>query len=232
VVFAQNHDQIGNRAYGDRLSTQVSFEALKVAAAAVLLSPNIPLLFMGEEYGETAPFLYFIDHGDPALVEAVRQGRRREFASFAWAGEIPDPQDPRTFEQSRLQPGHAKDIGQKALLQWTRRLIELRTTVPALGAGTTTTGHQVWAYEKEQVLALCRRESHGPAALLILGFNSGPASVMLREPVGRWRLHLDSSDPAFLGQGRDRVPHTLAVIPEGAALIVPAYTVAVFLQET
>lgn len=88
IVFSQNHDQIGNRAFGDRLSTQVPFAALKVAAAAVLLSPNIPLLFMGEESGETAPFLYFIDHGDPALVEAVRRGRRAEFASFAWEGKF------------------------------------------------------------------------------------------------------------------------------------------------
>ena len=69
VICAQNHDQIGNRALGDRLSRRIPFEALKVAAAAVLLSPNIPLLFMGDEYGEAAPFLYFVDHGDPALVD-------------------------------------------------------------------------------------------------------------------------------------------------------------------
>src|SRR4029077_7380139 len=92
VVFAQNHDQVGNRAMGERLSSLVPLEALKVAAAACLLAPNIPLLFMGEEYGETAPFQFFPDPGDPALAEAVRKGRRAEFASSAWEGEVPDPQ--------------------------------------------------------------------------------------------------------------------------------------------
>jgi maltooligosyltrehalose trehalohydrolase len=83
VVFCQNHDQVGNRMLGERLSQLVSFEALKLAAGAVLLSPFIPLLFMGEEYGEEAPFQYFISHGDPLLVE-VRGGRREEFAAFGW----------------------------------------------------------------------------------------------------------------------------------------------------
>ena len=77
VVFSQNHDQVGNRPQGERLSTLISFEALKLAAAMVLLSPNIPLLFMGEEYGEEAPFLYFVSHSDPALIEAIRQGRKK-----------------------------------------------------------------------------------------------------------------------------------------------------------
>ncbi len=102
VVFAQNHDQIGNRMLGERLSRLVSFEDLKLAAGLVLLSPFIPLLFMGEEYGETAPFQYFIDHSDPELVNAVREGRRREFAAFGWEEEPPDPQDEATFLRSKL----------------------------------------------------------------------------------------------------------------------------------
>ena len=120
---------------------------------AVLLSPNIPLLFMGEEYGETAPFLYFIDHGDPVLVEAVRQGRRAEFASFEWAEGIPDPQDPATFEQSRVLVGSPCTDRLAAMLRWTHKLIELRTAIPALGAGDEKSGHQVCAYQKEKVLA-------------------------------------------------------------------------------
>ena len=102
VVCSQNHDQVGNRMLGDRLSATLSFEQQKLAAGAVLLSPFIPLLFMGEEYGETAPFQYFVSHSDPALIEAVRQGRREEFAAFAWQGEVPDPQDEATFRRSRL----------------------------------------------------------------------------------------------------------------------------------
>ena len=102
VVFSQNHDQVGNRMRGERLSGLVPFEALKLAAGAVLLAPNIPLLFMGEEYGEKAPFLYFVSHGDKALIEAVRKGRNDEFKHFAWNGEPPDPQDERTFLASKI----------------------------------------------------------------------------------------------------------------------------------
>jgi maltooligosyltrehalose trehalohydrolase len=93
VVYAQNHDHVGNRARGDRLSTVIPHEALKVAAATVLLGPNVPLLFMGEEYAETAPFVLRRPR-DPGLVDAVRKGRLAEFASFGWQGEIPDPQSP------------------------------------------------------------------------------------------------------------------------------------------
>ena len=82
VIFSQNHDQVGNRIKGERLTSLVSFEALKLVAGVVLLAPNIPLLFMGEEYGEDAPFLYFINHSDPSLIEAVRKGRREEWAAF------------------------------------------------------------------------------------------------------------------------------------------------------
>ena len=230
VVFSQNHDQVGNRAFGDRLSIRIPFEALKVAAAAVLLSPNIPLLFMGEEYGETAPFLYFIDHGDPALVEAVRRGRRAEFASFAWGEDIPDPQDPATFERSRLQLGSARDARQAAMLRWTSSLIDLRTAIPSLGAGEEKSGHQVWAYETENVLVLHRWAKQGPAALLVLGFNSETTSVMLWKPVGRWSLRLDSSVRDFRGNGQERIARELAIASEGIAVPIPAYTVALFLE--
>jgi maltooligosyltrehalose trehalohydrolase len=100
VVFSQNHDQVGNRALGDRLPPP----ARPLAAFCTLLAPFVPLLFMGEEYGENAPFQFFTDHIDPAIADATRAGRREEFASFAsFAGqEIPDPQDPATFERSKL----------------------------------------------------------------------------------------------------------------------------------
>src|SRR3990172_2890134 len=102
VVFCQNHDQVGNRMLGERLSTLVSFEALKLAAAAVILSPYIPMLFMGEEYGEESPFLYFISHMDKDLINAVREGRKADFRSFQWSGEPPDPQSEDTFNRSKL----------------------------------------------------------------------------------------------------------------------------------
>jgi maltooligosyltrehalose trehalohydrolase len=99
VVFSQNHDQVGNRAYGDRMPD----EARPLAAFCTLLAPFVVLLFMGEEYGEQAPFQFFSDHIDREIADATREGRRREFASFAsFVEEIPDPQDPDTFERSKL----------------------------------------------------------------------------------------------------------------------------------
>ncbi|MFO0698222.1 MAG: malto-oligosyltrehalose trehalohydrolase [Nitrospira sp.] len=232
IVFAQNHDQVGNRALGDRLSTQVPLEALKVASAAVLLSPNIPLLFMGEESGETAPFLYFIDHSDPWLIEAIRQGRRAEFASFSWEGEIPDPQDPLTFERSHIHIGGQLEPRRASLLKWTRQLIELRTAIPALGAGGDQSEHRVWAYEQENVLVIHRREDRGPDALVILGFNGTSTLVCLQEPAGRWRLRLDSEGRGAESDNRDRSLQELIVTSKGRALPVPAYAVAVFLRVT
>ena len=100
VVFDQNHDQVGNRAMGDRLPA----EARPLAAMCLLFSPATPMLFMGEEYGEDAPFQYFCDHIDPFIADATRNGRRREFARFSEFGEqgVPDPQDPETFRRSKL----------------------------------------------------------------------------------------------------------------------------------
>jgi len=99
VVFSQDHDQVGNRAYGDRMPAA----ARPLAAFCTLLAPFVPMLFMGEEYGEPAPFQFFSDHIDEKIARATREGRRQEFAAFASFGdEIPDPQDPRTFERSKL----------------------------------------------------------------------------------------------------------------------------------
>jgi maltooligosyltrehalose trehalohydrolase len=121
VVAIQNHDQVGNRAQGERLSHLVPRGAVKLAAALLLLAPETPLLFMGQEYDEPAPFQFFTDYGDPALQKAVSAGRRHEFKSFTWP-EVPDPQDPATFERSKLHlPEEENDT-----LRWYQQLIELR----------------------------------------------------------------------------------------------------------
>jgi len=124
VFSSQNHDQVGNRALGDRPRT----DELRIRAAALLLAPQTPLLFMGEEYGERRPFQFFTDHPDPLIAEATREGRRREFAHFASFGgeEVPDPQDPATFERSKLQP----EGGDPELRAFYRRLLELRRDLP------------------------------------------------------------------------------------------------------
>jgi maltooligosyltrehalose trehalohydrolase len=132
VVFSQNHDQVGNRLLGERSSALLPFEALKLLAASTLLSPYIPLLFMGEEYGEPAPFQYFVSHTEPQLVEAVRRGRRREFEAFGWEAEPPDPQDPATRAASVLHWELRSQGRHRLLLELYRELLTLRGEHPAL----------------------------------------------------------------------------------------------------
>jgi maltooligosyltrehalose trehalohydrolase len=123
VFCIQNHDQVGNRAKGERLSQLLPPGACKVAAALLLLAPETPLLFMGEEYGESAPFQYFTSYGDRDLARAVSEGRRREFKDFSW-DEVPDPQDPATFARSKL---HWEQAGEEnEILRWYCSLIALR----------------------------------------------------------------------------------------------------------
>jgi maltooligosyltrehalose trehalohydrolase len=131
--YLQNHDQVGNRARGERSAHLLSPGRLRVAAALVLASPFVPLLFQGEEWGARTPFLYFTDHQDPVLARAVSEGRRREFAAFGWRAEdVPDPQDRRTFAASKLDWSEPGRSPHRELLDWHRRLVALRRRTPAL----------------------------------------------------------------------------------------------------
>lgn len=131
--YLQTHDQVGNRALGDRLSANLSPGRLACGAALVLGSPFTPMLFMGEEWGATTPWQYFTDHTDPGLAEAVRQGRRREFAEHGWqAEEVPDPQAPATVLRSVLDWTEPRRDPHAALLAWYRTLIRLRRDRPEL----------------------------------------------------------------------------------------------------
>ncbi|MGW4998704.1 malto-oligosyltrehalose trehalohydrolase [Streptomyces hydrogenans] len=131
--YAQTHDQIGNRALGDRLSATLSPGLLACAAALVLTGPSVPMLFMGEEWGARTPWQYFTDHTDPELAEAVRRGRRREFAAHGWdEGEVPDPQDPATRDRSVLDRAERERDPHRRILAWHRELIALRRTLPDL----------------------------------------------------------------------------------------------------
>jgi maltooligosyltrehalose trehalohydrolase len=133
VVSLQNHDQIGNRALGDRAGATLSDGLLRVGAALLLTSPFTPMLFMGEEWGARSPWRYFTDHVEPELAAAVSAGRRREFADHGWGpGEIPDPQAPETFERSRLDWSELTSADNRSLLDWYGRLIALRRTLPGL----------------------------------------------------------------------------------------------------
>jgi maltooligosyltrehalose trehalohydrolase len=201
LVFAQNHDQVGNRLGGERLSRLVSFEALKLAAGVVLLSPFMPLMFMGEEFGETAPFLYFVSHSDPGLIEAVRQGRKEEFAAFSWPGEPPDPQGEETFYRGKLDH-HLREEGQhKILLEFHRELLGLRRELSSL----TDLGRrhrEVEGSEEEKVLWVRLAAEEGEAVILYY-FGQHPLSLSRPWPRGRWLKRLDSGERRWQGPGSE-----------------------------
>ncbi|MGH7854531.1 MAG: DUF3459 domain-containing protein, partial [Candidatus Binatia bacterium] len=223
VVFSQNHDQVGNRMLGDRLTRAVSFEQLKLAAGLVILGPFLPLLFMGEEYGETAPFPYFVSHSDPELIDAVRRGRRAEFASFQWQGKVPDPQDESTFLQAKLCHELRDIADHQVLLEFYRQLIRLRKTIPAL-ARSDKEQMTVRDFSSEKILAVERWCGEDRVLMLTnLGAAENSAAVPLAP--GRWRKYLDSAAPRWRGAGsaladeidgaKDRrfmiAPHTVAL---------------------
>jgi maltooligosyltrehalose trehalohydrolase len=173
--YLQDHDQIGNRAVGERSSHLLDTDLLKVAAAIVLTSPFVPMLFMGEEWGASTPFQYFTDHPDPALGAAVSEGRRREFASFGWAPEdVPDPQAVATFERSRLDWSEPAATGRHAeLLAWHRELIRFRRAHPSLTDGRLDLV-EVDADEEARTLRIRR----GPVTVLVnLGAEPWPTEV-------------------------------------------------------
>jgi maltooligosyltrehalose trehalohydrolase len=199
VVFSQNHDQVGNRMLGERLGSLVAFENLKLAAAAVILSPHIPLLFMGEEYAEMAPFLYFVSHSDPDLVEAVRRGRKEEFATFAWQGEPPDPQAEETFLRSKLNLGLRHRDDHQTLHSYYKELLRLRRDVEAL-ACLSKDQMSVLTVEEAKVLFI-RRWHHVDDIVLLLCFSERGIGVRLPVASGRWLKLLDSGDLKWLGPG-------------------------------
>ncbi|HET7584853.1 MAG TPA: malto-oligosyltrehalose trehalohydrolase [Gemmatimonadaceae bacterium] len=229
VIAIQNHDQVGNRARGDRLSTLLSFEQCKLAAALLLLAPYVPLLFMGEEYGETHPFLYFVSHGDPALVEAVRAGRRREFAHFGWSEDVPDPQSPETFAASTLDRSVMARGEHASLVALYRDLLHLRRSEPALRPGATAP--RVACAEEDRCLAYELESAAGGGRRLLALFNLSDAPRQLRvanAAQGSWTLRLSTTDAAYGGSGT--APRSVENGGAGERRIdVAAYSAAVYL---
>ena len=226
-VFAtQNHDQVGNRMLGERLGRLADFEALKVAAAANLLSPSLPLLWMGEEYDEEAPFPYFVSHTDEQLVQAVREGRRREFESFTWAGEPPDPQAESTFLSARLDHSLRKQGRHAQTYDLYRELLRLRAHMTELrGERTVTVGGDVIVLHRrrgleESVLLLAladdARDAAGEDA------NGHPHATNVTLPAGSWERVLDTAEERWGGPGSEvpaRAEGTVALNPWQAVLL-------------
>jgi maltooligosyltrehalose trehalohydrolase len=195
VVFSQNHDQVGNRMLGERLTESLSFEQLKLAAATVLLSPYQPLLFMGEEYAETAPFQFFVSHTDPGLVEAVRAGRKREFKSFKWRGTPPDPQDEATFAKCKLNHALKRDGQHRVMLEFYKALISLRKRDAAL-LFSRRDRIAVTADEAQRVLVV-RRWTRDHETITVFNYRAEAASLCVYFPAGVWLKAIDSADPCW-----------------------------------
>jgi maltooligosyltrehalose trehalohydrolase len=202
VSFLQNHDQAGNRVVGERSSQLLDPDALKVAAALILLGPNVPLLFAGEEWGAGSPFLYFTDHTDAALGEAVRRGRREEFAAHGRDDQVADPQAEETFLRSRLDWSERPSPPHDLLLVWHRRLCRLRRELPRLHAGSwpSVTSRDSW-------LGVERN-----GAFLAASFGASNQTVPVPGGV-TWRLELASDDRVVLGaDGLELPPRSIALL--------------------
>ncbi len=195
VVCSQNHDQVGNRMLGERLSTITGFEQHKLAAACVVLSPFLPLLFMGEEYAETAPFQYFVSHISDELVTSVRRGRALEFSRFEWDGTVPDPQAEETFLRSKINPALRFNSRHALMYRYYRNLIHIRKTDP-LVSGLDVNPVEVTPYGDVLVLKTGARDRQ---AAILYSFNPEPARLSVPAAKGKWEKTFDSSSKEWGG---------------------------------
>ena len=209
VAFGTTHDQVGNRAVGDRPSALLDVDELAAMHALVLFSPFTPMIFMGEEWGATTPWQFFTDHQEPELAQAIREGRRREFADALTDpdAEVPDPQAPETFERSRLDWNEPARNTHARLLDWVRTLIRLRRREPALADHALDTlvfehdeQHEQWIAlrrgELQLVIARADSEPIVGAATLVHGWTTGQDSSP--EPVSDGRLRMAKGAIAIL----------------------------------
>ena len=255
IVASQNHDQVGNRPNGDRLASLVSPAKQRLAASLVLLSPYIPLLFMGEEYGETAPFLYFIEHSDPQLIEAVRAGRKREFLDIQLSADQIDPQAEDTFLRCKLDWGRREGTSGSQLLSLYRDLLALRREEPALrpgGSETHVQGSHDW-FTALRVMGL-RNDSYDvirSRRALFTAFNLSDTTMNVpvrSDAIGAWKLRFTSDAIGYGGSGaeiadipaiEDRAaeegPKRLLEVKQPQEVIrgvkLPAWSAAVFIRD-
>jgi maltooligosyltrehalose trehalohydrolase len=227
VICIQNHDQVGNRLLGERLSQLVSLDALKIAAGLLLLTPAVPLLFMGEEFGETAPFQYFVSHTDCDVIEAVRKGRREEFAAFSWKGTPPDPQSEHTFAACILNWDLRRKSPHAELLAFYRELLNLRRTLPALQSLDKNAG-TARMLEGTDVIVLRRNHSQHP---LLAIFNLGQTGSEFSFPAesGDWVNVLESGEERFGGLGK-LLPAKIS-LSNGSRLKLGQHQMCIFVRD-
>lgn len=200
VGCIQNHDQVGNRAAGERLTTLVSAESLRIGTLLLCAAPYTPMLFMGEEYGETNPFCYFTSHPEPELALAVTKGRRDEFAAFtSFAGEVPDPQDPDTFVRSHLDRSRADTPAGREWTAFWSDLLELRRTLPALSSGRRDL---VDVLHVEATSFAAVRTGTGSGDVLV-AVNIADESHRLPMGTGTWSRRLSTASRRYGGDGHE-----------------------------
>ncbi len=199
VIFSQNHDQVGNRVLGERLVTLSGFEGAKVAAGLTLLMPYLPLLFMGEEYGENAPFLYFTNFSDQKLGKAVLEGRKREFASFNWCDEPSDPQNEETFLKSKINWQKRNVESSRGMLAYYQALIQLRKQEPSFRYAYRCQTKLL--QQKKDRLLWIKRSVHNSSSVFVANLSEQEKHCKFPFRKGNWATRLDSSDKIFSGPG-------------------------------
>lgn len=199
VVFSQNHDQVGNRMLGERTSQLLSIEMQKLMAGAVLVSPYLPFFFMGEEYGEANPFLYFVNHSDADLARAVTEGRKREFAEFHRAEDAPDPNAESTFLQSKLQWNTIHQLPQKQIFDYYKAFISLRKSEPVLQV--LNRNHVNVSVQEDQQLLVLERSEGDATILCLLNFSNKIQSYSVVTGNKEWHKILDSAATQWNGPG-------------------------------
>ncbi|MFZ2957140.1 MAG: malto-oligosyltrehalose trehalohydrolase [Candidatus Ozemobacteraceae bacterium] len=206
VVCTQNHDQIGNRMLGERLSSLLSFEVQRLLAAQLLTGPFVPMLFMGEEWAESAPFFYFVSHQDENLVQAVREGRKKEFAAFSWEGEPPDPQNEETFNNSHLHWELQATADNGTMLRWYKFLIHWRKTSPALFESRFS-DFRTFLDREKSVLAFHRQTAkHSVFSLSNFSNSEQEWKTNVDIPAGPWKKVIDSTESRWNGPEPDFPP--------------------------
>jgi maltooligosyltrehalose trehalohydrolase len=209
VGFIQNHDQIANTSRGKRLASLVSLGEQKLAAVLTLCSPFLPLLFMGEEYGETAPFLYFTSFEDTDLATAVREGRKKELGSHYSESDFADPQDVSTFEKCKLDWSKTAISPHAEILRLYRDLISLRKQHPCLG-NCRKDLTEIRFDENARRLVMKRSAPAGGSALLVFNLSAEPLSVPVAAELKPWRLLLSTGNPIYGGSPEPRSGETVA----------------------
>ena len=211
VAFIQNHDQVGNRATGDRLEQVTGMDRARVAAGLVLMAPFVPMIFQGEEFAASTPFQYFADHEDPEMARAVSEGRKREFAAFGWdSGDIPDPEKRETFDRSKLNWSEVHEGEHAAMLDWFTRLIHLRRSSPSLNDGDS--GHvKVTFDEGKRWLVMSR-------GLVKVAINIGGEVVEVENAENFPLLLASRSDVVTAGQKIILPPNTMAILSGEASI--------------